>query len=153
MDYEIIDLRTRIDLFENAANWFSSKWRVPKEAYLFDMKRSLAASTGIPSWYVVLYNDKIIAGIGIIDNDFHERKDLTPNVCALYVEEEYRNKGIAGNLLNRVVEDMRKKGFIKLYLITDHTTFYERYGWTYLFDVKCDDGESSRIYQHIARNS
>lgn len=27
-------------------------------------------------------------------------KDLAPNVCAVYTEEEYHCKGIAGNLLN-----------------------------------------------------
>ena len=29
--YEIINLLDRQDLKEEAANWFSSKWRVPKE--------------------------------------------------------------------------------------------------------------------------
>lgn len=32
-------------------------------------------------------------------NDFHDRKNLTPNVCALYVEESCRNQGIADKLL------------------------------------------------------
>lgn len=26
---------------------------------------------------------------------FHKRMDLTPNICAVYVEEDYRNKGMA----------------------------------------------------------
>ena len=36
-------------------------------------------------------NDKVIGGLGVIENDFHDRKDLTPNICAVYTEEEYRN--------------------------------------------------------------
>ena len=35
--YEIINLLEKQDLKEEAANWFSSKWSVPKEAYLESM--------------------------------------------------------------------------------------------------------------------
>ena len=28
--------------------------------------------------------------MGVIENDFHDRKDLTPNVCAVYTEEDCR---------------------------------------------------------------
>ncbi len=52
-------------------------------------------------------NEKeIIAGIGVIENDFHNRKDLAPNVCAVYVEEAYRNRGIAGRMLQFVCDDL-----------------------------------------------
>ena len=64
----------------------------------------------------------------VIENDFHKRKDLTPNVCAVYVEEEYRGQGIAGGLLEYACRDMEKRGIGTLYLATDHTSFYERYG-------------------------
>ena len=29
-------------------------------------------------WYLCLDDDKIIGGLGVIENDFHDRKDLTP---------------------------------------------------------------------------
>ena len=57
--------------------------------------------------------EKIVAGMGVIENDFHDRKDLAPNVCAVYTEEAYRCRGIAGKLLGYVVEDCRKKGFLR----------------------------------------
>ena len=68
--------------------------------------------------------DKIIGGMGVIENDFHDRKDLFPNVCAVYTEPEYRCKGIAGRLLKMVIEDLRIKGISPVYLVTDHTGFY-----------------------------
>ena len=45
----------------------------------------------------------------VIENDFHNRKDLTPNVCAVYVEENYRCQRIAGKLLEYVCEDCHNK--------------------------------------------
>lgn len=133
---------------DEAAEWFHSKWRVPKEAYIECMDAFLNGDTDY-GWYLCLDGDKIVAGMGVIENDFHDRKDLTPNVCAVYTEEEYRCKGIAGKLLNMVVEDCRQKGISPLYLITDHTSFYERYGWEFLCMVQCDGSpEMSRMYIH-----
>lgn len=50
----------------------------------------------------------IIAGIGVIENDFHPKKEYTPNVCALYVEEAYRRQGYAKMLLEEVEKNMGK---------------------------------------------
>lgn len=146
--YRYITLRENPKLKEKAAAWFHSKWGVPKEAYLECMDAYLNNETEY-GWYFCLFNEEIIAGMGVIENDFHDRKDLAPNICAVYTEEEYRCKGIAGNLLNMVVEDMRKKGISPIYLVTDHIGFYERYGWEFLCLVQGDDEpEMTRMYVH-----
>lgn len=87
----------------------------------------------------------------MIENDFHDRKDLTPNVCAvyIYIEQKYRCQGIAGRLLDIVVKDMKSKGITPIYLITDHTSFYERYGWEFLCMVQGDnEPDMTRMYIH-----
>lgn len=143
-----INLREMPSIKNEAAQWFHGKWRVPKEAYLECMDAYLNGETEY-GWYLCLDGDKIIAGMGVIENDFHDRKDLTPNVCAVYTEEAYRGRGIAGRLLNTVVEDCREKGISPLYLLTDHTGFYERYGWEFLCMVQGDgEDEMSRMYVH-----
>lgn len=88
-------------------------------------------------------------GLGVIENDFHNRKDLTPNVCAVYVEQDKRCQGVAGTLLKHACSDMKKLGIPTLYLVTDHTEFYERYGWKFLCMVQ-EDGEKNmaRMYVH-----
>ena len=88
---------------------------------------------------------EIVAGAGIIVNDFHDRKDLTPNLCALFVEPEYRNNGIARSILDFARKDAGKAGFSTLYLITDHTTFYEKCGWSFL-TMANDSSRPVRVY-------
>ena len=83
--YRIQDLRMTPQLIPEAATWFSSKWQVPEQAYLDSMAASLEPGAVVPRWYVARDGEKIIAGIGVIENDFHDRKDLSPNVCAVYV--------------------------------------------------------------------
>ena len=133
---------------EEAATWFHSKWHVPREAYLECMLAYLNCDTEY-GWYLCLDQDRIIGGLGVIENDIHDRKDLAPNVCAVYTDEDYRCQGIAGRLLNMAVEDLRTKGISPVYLLTNHTGFYERYGWEFLCMAQ-GDGEPylSRMYIH-----
>ena len=68
-------------------------------------------------------------------------------MCAVYVEPEYRKLGIAGRLLQFVCDEFAEKGIDTLYLVTDHTSFYERYGWEFLCMVQGDDEpEMTRMY-------
>ena len=147
-NYTYIKLRERPELKQAAAEWFHSKWNVPTEAYLDCMDAYLSGETEY-GWYLCLDGNKIVGGMGVIENDFHDRKDLAPNVCAVYTEEACRGKGIAGQLLTIVVDDMKSKGITPIYLVTDHTGFYERYGWEFLCMVQGDGEDSmSRMYIH-----
>ena len=145
--YQYITLREKPELMDKAAAWFNSKWGVPKEAYLECMEAYLNQETGL-GWFLCLDGDQIVGGLGVIENDFHDRPDLTPNVCAVYTEESHRCQGIAGKLLNMVVEDLRSKDISPAYLVTDHTGFYERYSWEFLCMVQ-GDGETDMTQMYI----
>ena len=147
-EYTCISLRERPELEKAAAAWFHDKWGVPEEAYLECMDAYLSRNTEL-GWYLCLCGDEIVGGLGVIENDFHDRKDLSPNVCAMYVEEAHRCRGIAGRLLNLAVEELRARGISPVYLVTDHTGFYERYGWEYFCPAQ-GDGEDhlTRLYIH-----
>lgn len=152
MKYKVIRLVDRPDLKERAARWFHEKWGIPLEAYAESMEECLAMKSTVPQWYLALEDGQIIGGLGVIENDFHDRKDLAPNVCAVYTEEAQRGRGVAGALLDTVCADMRERGIGTLYLLTDHTAFYERYGWEFLCMVQGDgEPELSRMYIHIHR--
>ena len=152
MNYVTVKIQEHEEWLERAADWFHQKWNIPREAYVESMKVCLQKSSAVPQWYIVLDGKKIAAGIGVIENDFHDRKDLTPNVCAVYVEEEYRNQGIAGGMLRYVCDDLNKKGIDTLYLVTDHDSFYERYGWEFLCMVQGDgEPEMTRMYRYRAK--
>ena len=146
--YAFLTLRERPEILDRAAQWFHEKWGVPKEAYLACMTAYLNRETEY-GWYLCLDGEKIAGGLGVIENDFHDRKDLKPNVCAVYTEEAYRGLGIAGKLLELAVEDMKAKGISPLYLVTDHIGFYERYGWEFLCMAQGDgEEEMTRVYVH-----
>ena len=142
-----VDLRQEPARKDAAADWFHSKWGVPAEAYLECMEACLRDETPY-NWFLCLEGERIVGGLGVIENDFHPRRDLSPNVCAVYTEEDARGLGIAGRLLDLAVADLRARGVSPLYLLTDHTGFYERYGWEFLCMVQGEDPEPSRMYVH-----
>ncbi len=149
MEYRIVRLAEQPEIKDRAAQWFHEKWGIPLAAYLESMGESLAGEKPVPQWYVAVEEGRIIGGMGVIENDFHERKDLAPNVCAVYTEEDRRGRGVAGALLNYVCADMRERGIDTLYLLTDHDSFYERYGWEFLCMARGDgEAELSRMYVH-----
>ncbi len=143
-----INLRNMPNLINVAAEWFHNKWGVPKEAYLKKMNSYLNRKTEF-GWYLCLDDEIIVGGLGVIENDFHNRKDLSPNICAVYTEKNYRKQGIAGNLLNIALQDLRTHGFSPVYLVTDHIGFYEKYGWEYYCMVQSEGEQNlSRMYIH-----
>ena len=151
-EYHIMNLREKPQWKQKAAQWFHEKWNVPVDAYLESIEESLNSENPVQQWYLAVKEEQIIGGLGVIENDFHDRKDLTPNVCAVYVEEEFRCRGIARKMLETVCRDMKEKGIDTLYLITDHDSFYERSGWEFYCMVQGDgEEEMTRMYVHRER--
>ena len=142
----LVYLRKEPERKEAMARWFHEKWRIPLAAYEASMAQCLERKAPVPQWYRLMEGETIVAGAGVIENDFHDRLDLRPNLCALYVEEGYRGRGLARELLDQVRLDMGSLGEERLYLVTDHVGFYERCGWEFLTMVHDPDGIPERMY-------
>ena len=143
----MLPLRDHPELQSRAADWFAQKWGIPVEEYRESIRLCQAQKQGVPQWYLVLDGTGApIAGAGVIENDFHRRPDLRPNLCALYVEPGFRGQGLARALLDQIRQDLAAMGEARLYLVTDHTDFYERCGWEFLTLVQDDDGGWERMY-------
>lgn len=149
-ELEIERIAERPELIPQAAAWFASKWEVPEEAYAESMAESVRNPDAVPQWFVVREGEApgapVIAGCGIVENDFHDRPDLAPNLCALYVEESYRGRHLARRLLDAARIEAGRLGRERLYLITDHDRFYEKCGWDFIGFAHEDEGGEVRLY-------
>ena len=75
-ELQYIALREKPALMTAAAEWFHSKWGVPTEAYLECMEAYLKRETEL-GWFLCMDGGRIVGGLGVIENDFHDRPDLT----------------------------------------------------------------------------
>lgn len=120
---EVVKIRERYELAQEAAGWFHEKWGIPIEAYQESMEACIHGESAVPQWYLAVEKDTIVGGLGVIENDFHNRRDLTPNICSVYVKKECRCQGIAGKLLL----------FYDQYLFHAFAAVYEESKGKYLF--------------------
>lgn len=146
MESIVVSVRENPRYLSLAVNYFSKKWGIDARVYENCISHSLDTQSPLPRWYLLMRNDTIIGSYGLIANDFISRQDLWPWLCALYIEESERNKGFGGMLLLHGRHEAKKLGFEKLYLSTDHTGYYERYGWRFLETAYGPFGES-RVYE------
>ena len=76
MNYRLVRLCDAPELKAQAAGWFHEKWGVPAEAYLESMEACLAQTDAVPQWYLAMDGERILGGLGVIENDFHDRERL-----------------------------------------------------------------------------
>lgn len=83
---DILRISQHPELLPQAA-WFHGKWGIPLSAYEESMEEALRGTSPVPEWYLVREGESIAGGCGVIENDFHDRPDLHPNVCAVFVSQ------------------------------------------------------------------
>ncbi|WP_099204926.1 GNAT family N-acetyltransferase [Scatolibacter rhodanostii] len=145
----IISVRQRPDYAKTAIAFFQKHWATEENKMVYEdcITNCLTSSSLLPQWYLLYDRDELIGGAGLIPNDFISRADLSPWLCALFIEEKHRGHAYASLLIRHIQQDASKLGFSHLYLCTDHIGYYEKYGFSYLGDGYHPWGDSSRIYQ------
>lgn len=96
---KIIAIREQPGYLDRAVDYFSSKREIARQIYEASITESLHTESPEPRWYLMLEDSDIIGSYGLIENDLMVRKDLTPWLCALYVEKNKSQQGLGGQLL------------------------------------------------------
>ena len=144
---KIINIRECPQWLDRAADYFSSRWSLDRELYFNSINDSLTTKKPVPRWYLMLREENIIGGFGLIDNDFMVRTDLCPWLCAIYVEPDERGQQLGEKMLTYSRYEASKLGYDKVYLNTDHIGYYEKYGWHYIGDFAHQSGDDARVYE------
>ena len=145
---KVISIRENPEYNDRGIDYISSKWTSANRIMYDDcITHSLSTSNPLPQWYLLLDGDEIIGCAGLITNDFISRMDLYPWICAVFIEEKYRGNAYGSLLLTKAKEDSKNAGFDSLYLSTEHTGYYEKYGFRYIGQGYHPWGDESRIYE------
>ncbi|KIP91640.1 MULTISPECIES: GNAT family N-acetyltransferase [Pseudomonas] len=95
-----------------------------------ELMRSACGKGEIPSVVVALEGAELLGGALLIDSDLDLRPELTPWLAGVYVKAGHRGKGVASQLVNRVVAEAAALSVPELYLYTDTSqSLYARLGW------------------------
>ncbi|WNS41106.1 GNAT family N-acetyltransferase [Paenibacillus sp. MMS20-IR301] len=132
------------------AEYVKEKWPKVTKVVLPKIDESLSAEAGLPFTFLLLKNGKIIGFYQLIEQEYISRKDLSPWISPLFIDENERGRGLGSVLLEHARKMAGQLGYAKVYLTTDHILYYEKYGFR---EIGLDNfawGRPTKIYEHDA---
>lgn len=149
----LISVREHPEFANPMIAFFQRHWASEDSMRVYEdcIRACLHTASPLPQWYALWQDGRIIAGAGLITNDFISRMDLWPWLAALYVEEDCRGNALGSVLLRHARRQAALLGFDHVYLATDHIGYYEKYGFVHIADGYHPWGDSSRIYRADAQ--
>ena len=111
------------DTLNIISNWMYNWWG-KNDGYSFEKVKCFMKEGDIIGMYQFLYED------------LNVRPDIYPWLANVYVDENYRKQGYGRILLENVKKVAQENiDFEEIFLYTKHMGLYEKFGWTYLYDI------------------
>ena len=151
---EIIKLEESNNLFfDKICDWYYNWLGIKNNESIEEIKCTFEHSlckNKLPQTFVALIDGEP-AGMyqWSMSDDLNSRPDLYPWLINVYVDEKFRGRNVARELMNTVKENAQKLGLTELYLYTKHIGLYEKFGWKFIEEVKTfkDDSPVERLYK------
>lgn len=147
--HQLIAISQHPDYLVAAVTYFCEAFGIPEEIYKDSITASLTTTSTLPRFYVLVKGTELVGCFGLITNDFNSRQDLYPWLAALFVSEKYRGQGLGKLLIKYAVSEVKEMGYPSLYLVTDHTSYYEKFGFEHLSSAYGLDGPARLYAYHI----
>lgn len=144
----IISLREQPQFLATGLRFLQKNWSdISPLVYENCLTHCLDSPNKLPQWYFLQADEaQTIGCAGLIPNDFISRMDLTPWLCALFIDELFRGQAYSRLLILKAKDDAKRFGFKNLYLASDLIGFYEKIGFKSIGLGFYPDGSSSTIY-------
>jgi len=137
------------------AHWSYLEWYMARD---IDFDNNLKAyqkraeGGAIPCSFVATSDTMPVGMVSLKENDLWSRKDLNPWLASLFVIPEFRNRGVAEILVNRVVEKAGELSLKRIYLflgpaeVHDLEAYYSSRGWEFFDNAVDNDGKNTKIF-------
>ena len=90
--------------------------------------------------------ENLVSFCTFAEKDDIQPTDLTPWVGWVYTFPKYRGNRCIGKLLSYIETLAEEDGVKNIYISTNHTGLYEKYGYEFFKIMKDMHGEASRVY-------
>ena len=151
---EIIKLEESNNLFfDKICDWYYNWLGIKNNESIEEIKCTFEHSlckNKLPQTFVALIDGEPAGMYQLsMSDDLNSRPDLYPWLINVYVDEKFRGRNVARELMNTVKESAKELGLTELYLYTKHVGLYEKFGWKFIEEVKTfkDDSPVERLYK------
>ena len=151
---EIIKLEESNNIFfDKICDWYYNWLGIKNNESIEEIKCTFEHSlckNKLPQTFVALIDGEPAGMYQLsMSDDLNSRPDLYPWLINVYVDEKFRGRNVARELMNTVKENAKELGLTELYLYTKHVGLYEKFGWKFIEEVKTfkDDSPVERLYK------
>ena len=134
---EIGYLADNLALIDTLAQWHFDEWKgFRRDDSVASRRESLLAQANrraIPTVLVALEVGEPCGSATLAETDLETRRDLTPWMCDVFIAPKWRRRGIASQLVRRIVREAQELGVPELYLFTTGSMreqLYAGLGWS-----------------------
>lgn len=132
-------------------HWLSeikeSDWGAGQYLYELLKNQTLKELVGEDTKVLMLVDgENLVSFCTFAEKDDIQPTELTPWIGWIYTFPEYRGHRYAGELLRHAQRLAEEAGVKNIYISTNHTGLYEKYGYEFYDIMKDIEGEDSRVY-------
>lgn len=102
--------------------------------------------TGWEAVFAATLGEEIIGYCTFLRTDYYPENRYWPWVSSLFVGEAHRGQGVCGLLIDAAIAYARDCGFTRVYIPSDMTGFYERYGFQQIDELVNYGGDVDHIF-------
>lgn len=98
------------------------------------------------SAFVAIIDGKIVGFCTFMKTDYYPDNRYFPWISTIFVEEGYRGKRISQHMIEAVIEYAENCQFSRVYIPSDMTGFYEKYGFEKIDELENYGGDVDHIF-------
>ena len=98
--------------------------------------------------FAAIENDNIVGHCSLNEKDSVPDVGYTPYIQSVFINEQYRGNRLSEKLILCAMSYAKSLGFEKVYIVSDHKNFYEKYGFEKIDEKNDYRGEPQSIFVH-----
>ena len=118
-------------------------WGVGK--HLADMMRR-NVFTEWESVFAAVANHKIVGFCTFLKTDYYPENRYSPWISTIFVGEPFRGRHISEKMINCVIKYAKRVGFSSVYIPSNMTGFYEKFGFKKIDELMNYGGDLDSIF-------
>lgn len=98
------------------------------------------------SAFAAVIDERIVGFCTFMKTDYYPDNKYFPWISTIFVDEEYRGKRISQQMIEAVIGYAKNCGFSHVYIPSDMTGFYEKYGFEKIDELENYGGDVDHIF-------
>lgn len=97
--------------------------------------------------FAAVEDGEVIGYCTFLKEDYYPDNRYSPWISSLFVDEVFRGRGIAGKLIKAAEAYAKDNGFTTVYIPSDMSGFYEKYGYKKIDSLVNYGGDTDDIFR------